>query len=73
MTVGVCPCRPGCLTVKDLAREVAHGQCRLETDEAFWRSFFLHPHRRVGRVKIHEFMVWFSGWMMIQLEELITH
>jgi len=25
--------REGCLTVKDLAREVAHGQCRLETDE----------------------------------------
>ena len=69
MMVGVCPCWPGCLTVKDLAREVAHGQCRLETDEAFWR-FFLKHHRRVGRVK---FMVWFSGWMMIQLEELITH
>eukprot|EP00435_Cladocopium_sp_Y103_P049064 s1069_g14.t1 len=25
--------REGCLTVKDLAREVSHGQCRLETDE----------------------------------------
>ena len=40
-------CRePGCLTVKDLAREVSHGQCRLETDEVLssksWASDLSH-------------------------------